>query len=80
MEGSDHHRPGHVFKLKVGQWCRQSWVMGGGKQLKIPPGGGFGKECKVSYIFFGGGGGGSGQPGNPSGYTLVGLHEICPKI
>ena len=38
-------------------------VMGGGggsKQLKIPPGGGFGKGCKISYIFFGGGGGGGG--------------------
>ena len=47
------------------------WGVGGSKQLKIPPGGGFGKGCKISYIFFGGGGGGgSGQPGNPSGYTL----------
>ena len=31
------------------------------KQLKIPPGGGFGKGCKISYIFFGGGGGGPGN-------------------
>ena len=29
-------------------------------QLKIPPGGGFGRGCKNSYIFIGGGGG----PGN----------------
>ena len=36
---------------------------GGSKQLKIPPGGGFGRGCNISYIFFlevGGGGG----PGN----------------
>ena len=45
-------------------------LLGGGyKQLKIPHGGGVGKGCTISYIFFGGGGGGSGQPGNPSGYT-----------
>ena len=46
---------------------------GGGEQLKIPPGGGFGRGCKISYIyiiFFFFGGGGPGQPGNPSGYTL----------
>ena len=24
------------------------------KQHKITPGGGFGRECKISYIFFGG--------------------------
>ena len=54
---------------------------GGFKQLKIPPGGGFGKECKVSYILFGGGGGGPGNLETPlATYTLVGLHEICPKI
>ena len=41
---------------------------GGSKQLKIPPGGGFGRGCKISYIFFWRGGG--GQPGNPAGYTL----------
>ena len=29
---------------------------GGSNQPKIPPGGGFGKECKITYIFFGGGG------------------------
>ena len=39
---------------------------GGSKQLKIPPGGEFG-----IFLFFRGGGGGSGQPGNPSGYTLA---------
>ena len=43
---------------------------GGSKQLKISPGGGFGKGCKISYTFLEGGGG-SGQPGNPSGYTLA---------
>ena len=37
---------------------------GGSKQLKIPHGGGFGKGCKISYIFFGGGGGGGGGAGN----------------
>ena len=26
---------------------------GGSKQLKIPPGGRFGRGCKISYIFFG---------------------------
>ena len=54
--------------------------MGGGgwgsNQPKIPPGGGFGKECKITYIFFGGGGGRSGQPGHPSGYTL-GVRYVC---
>ena len=29
---------------------------GGSKQLKIPPGGRFGRGCKISYIFFGRGG------------------------
>ena len=42
------------------------------KQLKIHPGGGFGRGCKF-HIFFGGG---VGQPGNPFGYTLVGNVEI----
>ena len=32
-------------------------MVGGSKQLKIPPGGGFGRGCKISDIFFGGGGG-----------------------
>ena len=60
-----------------GQWWyrgvdRAELWGGGSKQLKIPPGGGFGRGCNISYIFFGGGGGGgSGQPGNPFGYTLV---------
>ena len=40
-----------AFSVSVGP----TW---GSKQLKIPPGGGFGKGCKISYIFFGGGGGG----------------------
>ena len=25
---------------------------GGAKQLKMPPGGGFGKGCKICYIYF----------------------------
>ena len=29
---------------------------GGSKQLKIPPRGGFGRGCKISYIFLRGGG------------------------
>ena len=33
---------------------------GGSKQLKIPPGGGFRRGCKISYLFLEGGGG----PGN----------------
>ena len=37
---------------------------GGSKQLKIPPGGGFGSGCKMSYIFFWRGGVGGGGPGN----------------
>ena len=46
-------------------------VCGGGKQLKIPPrvdlGGGAPPIVKIRYFLEGG----SGQPGNPSGYTLV---------
>ena len=34
-------------------------------------GGGGSKQLKILNYFFGGGGGGSGQPGNPSGYTLA---------
>ena len=30
--------------------------MGAPKQPKIPPGGGFGRGCKISYLFFEGGG------------------------
>ena len=41
----------------------------------IPPGGRFGRGCKISYIFFGRGGAVSGQPGNSSGYTLADPRE-----
>ena len=51
--------------LGLGIWCgshrgvgRAELGGGGSKQLKLPPGGGFGKGCKISYIFFRGGGGG----------------------
>ena len=55
--------------MRVG---RAEFRGGGSKQLKIPPGGGFGRGCKIIYIFyFRWGGGDSGQHGNPSGYTLA---------
>ena len=51
------------------QRCMQSWVMGGGgsKQLKIPPGGGFGRGCKISFFW-----GGRGRATwKPSGYNVI---------
>ena len=53
--------------------------MGGGKQLKIPPGGGFGNGCKISYIFLG------GQPGTPLVTPLkerdraINVYSFLPK-
>ena len=61
--------------MKYRQKAAYTWVYAelswgrGSKLLKIAPGGGFGKGCTF-YIYFWEGEG-PGQPGNPSGYTLV---------
>ena len=50
------------------------WGGGGGsKQLKIPPGGGFGRRCKISYIYFWRGRGGAYS------YTTRGGSRICGR-
>ena len=56
--------------------CVCVWGGGGPSSLNFLLGVGLGGGVKfLIYFFFGGGGGGggggSGQPGNPSGYTLA---------
>ena len=57
-----YHYQGCIGRAELGGW--------GSKQLKIPPGVGLGGGVEFRIYFLEGGGGGSGQPGNPSGYTL----------
>ena len=61
---SRHFLSGHsatqFWRVGRAELCLCLWGGGGSKQLKIPPGGRFGRGCQISYIFFGGGGGGGG--------------------
>ena len=50
-------REGDVQSRGGGRGVGRAELWGVSKQLKIPPGGGFQRGCKMSYIFLGGGGG-----------------------